>query len=243
MPASKDERSISFRGMKKISVLFLVMLFIGVSGCQDSRTAEQIYQSGIDNAIRGEFKRAEKEFKKVLEVNSLHKQSRESLKIIEGVLLKTIKDRAVIYFFKAISRSNSRRFDEAVSFFSMAIKQSPEFVQAYYERGLVNAYQGRYVFAINDFTRTVELNPDDVIAYNNRGLAYAKGKKQFDHAMADFNRAIELDPEFAEAYDNRGIAHRMKSDDKEKACADWKKACDLKRCRSYELAKQNGYCK
>jgi tetratricopeptide (TPR) repeat protein len=229
--------------LRRVNLLIMAVSFLFWGGCQDVRTAEQQYSSGIDYAMKGKFEKAREEFEKTLETDISHKQARESLKVINDIQIRKINDRAVRYFFKAISRSNDGRLDEAGSFFSMAIKQSPEFVQAYYERGLVNAYKGKYSLAIDDFSKTVELTPDDVMAYNNRGLAYARGKKQYDLAIADFNRAIKLEPDFAEAYDNRGIAHRMKSNDKEKACDDWKQACELNRCNSYEIAKQGGYCK
>jgi tetratricopeptide (TPR) repeat protein len=99
-----------------------------------------------------------------------------------------------------------------------------------------------YDETIADFTKVIEFNPKDAPAYNNRGLAYAKGKKQYKKAFADFNKAIGLDPDFAEAYDNRGIAYRVMDNDREKACADWRRACELRRCDSYRLARDNGYC-
>jgi tetratricopeptide (TPR) repeat protein len=228
--------------LRRINLLIMAVSLLFFGSCDDGRTAEQIYSSGIDYAVRGELEKAKKEFEKTLETDISHKPARESLKVINEILISRINNRAVRYFFKAISRSNAGRLDEANSFFSMAIKQSPDFVQAYYERGLVNAYKGKYSMAIDDFSKTVELTPDDAMAYNNRGLAYARGKKQYDLAIEDFNSAVKLDPDFAEAYDNRGIAYRMKSNDIEKACADWKQACKLNRCKSYEIAKQDGYC-
>lgn len=228
--------------MRKKHVLLLVILFFQIVGCSDDRTADQRYWAGIDYAVRGEFKKAEKEFKGTVEIDTANKPARESLRVINDVLLKKIKDRAAVYFFKAVSRSNKGRLDEASSYFSMAIKQNPDFVQAYYERGLVNAYRGEYQLAAGDFTRAIELSRNDAEAYNNRGLVFAKGMKKYDLAIADFGSAIGLNPEFAEAYDNRGIAYRMKDNDKERACSDWKKACELDRCSSYDLAKQNGYC-
>lgn len=228
--------------LRKVNLLIIAAAVLFLGGCQDGRTAEQKYSSGIDYAVRGEFEKAREEFEKTLETDISHKPARESLNVINDILIDKINDRAVRYFFKAISRSNDRKLDEASSYFSMAIKQSPGFVQAYYERGMVNAYKGKYGLAIDDFSKTVELTPDDAMAYNNRGLAYARGKKQFDLAIEDFSKVIELAPDFAEAYDNRGIAHRMKSNDKEKACNDWKQACRLNRCGSYEIAKKDGYC-
>jgi tetratricopeptide (TPR) repeat protein len=238
----KKMGTINLRILKRINLLIIALLFLSFSGCQENGTVDQIYSSGINHAIRGEFEKAKKEFEKALKVDQSHKPSKESREVIEDVLVRKLKNKAGIYFFKAISNSNEGRLDIAISYFSMAIKQNPEFIYAYFERGLVNGHKGDYDRAIADFTKTIELNPEDAAAFNNRGLAYAKGKDHYDLAFKDFNKAIELNPKFAEAYDNRGIVYRIKFNDKENACADWKRACELNRCYSFELAKQNGYC-
>jgi len=231
--------------MRNKNVLIIVLLSLSfiVSGCKAKGTADQRYNLGVKHATDGEFEKAQGEFQKALTLDSSYQPAKESLKIIEGAIDKKIKREAVIYFFKAISLSNEKRFSEVISLMSHAVSLDPDFMSAYYERGLAYAYTGDYDSAVADFSKTIELNPRDAAAFNNRGLAYAKGKKQYDKGLSDFNRAIAIDPRFADAYDNRGIAYRIKYDDKEKACADWKRACDLGKCGSYSLAQKNGYCR
>jgi len=213
-----------------------------VSGCKVKGTADQRYNLGVNYAMDGKFEKAQDEFQKALKLNGSHQPAKESLKVIEHAIGKQLRAEAVIYFFKAISYSNEKRFDDSISLMSRAVSLDPAFTSAYYERGLAYAYTGDYDSAISDFSRSIELNPQDAAAFNNRGLAYARGKQLYDKAFSDFNKAIEIDPRFAEAYDNRGIAYRIKYDDNEKACADWKRACDLGKCDSYYLAQKNGYC-
>jgi len=210
--------------------------------CDVKGTADQRYNLGISYAIKGEFENAKDEFQKALKLDPSYQPARESLNVVDLAIDKQLNSEAAIYFFKAVSYLNERKFSEVIRLMSHALSLDPSFANAYYERGLAYAYIKNYDSAIIDFSRAIQLNPKDASAFNNRGLAYAKGKKQYDEALSDFNKAISINPQFAEAYENRGIAYRVISDDKQKACADWGRACELGKCNSYDLAKKNGYC-
>jgi tetratricopeptide (TPR) repeat protein len=228
--------------VKLVSIIVLMLLLLGLFNCDIKGTAEQRYNMGINHAADGEIETAKEEFQKALKLDKSYQPAKESLEVIEYAIKKKLKDKAVIYFFRAVANSNERKFNEVISLLGHAISLEPSFYSAYYERGLALAYMGDYNAAIIDFSKTIALNPRDAAAFNNRGLAFAKGKKQYDEALSDFNKAIEINPRFAEAYDNRGIAYRIKNDDKRHACDDWKKACELNKCDSYYLAQKNGYC-
>lgn len=228
---------------KVVFIIVLLSLLPTLIGCDVKGTADQRYNLGIGYAIEGKFEKAKDEFQKALKLDNSYQPAKESLIIIEEALNKKLKNDAIIYFFKGIQYSNERKFNEVINSLSRSISLEPTFSSAYYERGFAHANKGEYDSAISDFSKTIELNPKDAAAFNNRGLAYARGKKQYDEAFSDFNKAIEINPKFAEAYDNRGIAYRIKYDDREKACADWKHACELGKCDSYYLARQNGYCR
>ena len=227
---------------KILFIIVLPSLLLTLIGCDVKGTADQRYNLGIGRAIEGNFEEAKDEFQKALKLDNSNQPAKESLILIEDALSKKLKNDAIVYFFKGIQYSNERKFNEAINSLNHSISLEPAFSSAYYERGLAHANTGEYGPAISDFSKTIELNPKDAAAFNNRGLAYAKGKKQYDEAFSDFNKAIGINPQFAEAYENRGIAYRVKYDDKQKACSDWSRACELGKCNSYNLAKQNGYC-
>ncbi len=224
--------------------LSLLILLLAVTACekQGPETSLSPYEKGVSLAIDGKFEKAMTSLKKAVNETTPENPAHGSLKIVERVLSNELDAQAARDFFKGIKYANGAEMTLAFSYLTKAINRAPDFPDAYYERALVNAHLKLYDEAISDFTRTVELNPDDAPAYNNRGLAYARGIKEYRKAIADFTRAVEIDPDFAEAYDNRGIAYQMASDNKENACADWKQACELGRCRSFEIAKGNGYC-
>jgi tetratricopeptide (TPR) repeat protein len=81
----------------------------------------------------------------------------------------------------------------------------PDFVQAYYNRGLAYHEKGELDVAIGDYNNAIELNPKLIHPYYNRGNAYLQ-KRYFDKAIKDYSKVIELDSELVQAYYNRGEA-------------------------------------
>ncbi len=223
--------------------VFIFTLFLILTGCSDnSLNTKSAYDQGITLAIEGKFQKAQKAFTKALQNETNNNAAQQSLEVVKRSLGERLDTAAGIDFFKGIRAGNKNELVLAFSYFSKAIKTSPNFATAYYERGIINGRLKLYDKAVEDFSISIKLNPQDETAYNNRGLARAKGLKKYNQAIEDFTKAVELNPKFAEAYDNRAIAHQVANDNKIKACADWKKACDLNRCNSYNRAKQNNYC-
>jgi tetratricopeptide (TPR) repeat protein len=160
---------------KNTNIFVLVMLILFASGCDENKTADQRYSSGLNNAIKGKFKKAKNDFKAALNDESHKSEAQGSLNIVEDVLSEKLDKEAAIPFFKGIKYANEGQMTHAYSYFSKAIKIAPDFAGAYYERGIVNGRLKLYTQAISDFTKSIRLNPKDTAAFNNRGLAFAKG--------------------------------------------------------------------
>ena len=124
------------------------------------------------------------------------------------------------------SEERQKEDEKSIEHYTLAIKLKPDFVEAYYNRGLAYTGKGEIERAIVDYTRAIDLKPDDAAAYNNRGLAY-KDQGEFDNAIEDLDRAINLKPDDAAAYYNRGLAY-YKRGEFDVAIADYNKAIDLK---------------
>lgn len=154
------------------------------------------------------------------------------------------------------NRGNLRRlngeFEDAEKDFTLAISLYPEFVDAYYSRGLTNAETGKYDKGIKDCTKALNLDPDCFYAYMNRGIAHHR-KGEYAKALADYNRAISLAPETAAFYHNRGNLYKDIGDI-EKALGDYNRAIALdkrmqpvyssrgnlfRECGEFELAMQD----
>ncbi|MBK8338527.1 MAG: tetratricopeptide repeat protein [Flavobacteriales bacterium] len=111
-------------------------------------------------------------------------------------------------------------YAEAIADFSDVLKQDPEHMNAYLQRGFCHSLTKQYEKAISDFSAVIARKPDHLWAYTSRGSAYNK-LKQYDKAIMDFDQVIGLDPKNEEAFNNRGWA-RKASGDPSGACKDWR---------------------
>ena len=119
----------------------------------------------------------------------------------------------------------SKRTQEAIAEFTVAIRLNPSDANAYYNRG--NAWKNlkEYGKAIDDYSKSIELDPSFAAAYYNRGNAW-KNLKEYGKAIDDYSKTVEFDPSDSDAYYNRGNAW---ADLKEygKAIDDYDKAIEL----------------
>ena len=112
---------------------------------------------------------------------------------------------------KTIFEEKQKEYEESIQYYNEAIKLKPDFVVAYYNRGVAHNNKGKYDNAIWDFNIAILLKFDYVEAYHNRGIAY-NSKEEYDNAIRDFNMAIHLNPNYVLAYTNRGITCNNKGE-------------------------------
>ncbi len=83
-----------------------------------------------------------------------------------------------------------REHEAAVENYTRAAALDPDYVQAYYRRGVLYWRElGRPERAIADLSRVLELDPTCSLAYLNRGLAY-QTQHDMEKAAADFRRYL-----------------------------------------------------
>jgi predicted O-linked N-acetylglucosamine transferase (SPINDLY family) len=101
------------------------------------------------------------------------------------------------------SLNRQGKLQEAIYTFTQAIKLKPDYVDAYYNRGV--AFQGlnQPKEAIKNYDKTIQLKSDYVNAYYNRGVALQE-LNQLEEAVKNYDKAIEIKPDFFDAYNNRG---------------------------------------
>ena len=99
------------------------------------------------------------------------------------------------------------KYQEAIDYYTEAIKINPDFAEAYFNRGFAKAALKQYTEAIDDYTRAISINPDYGEAYNNRGAAkYDLG--EYTQGVKDFTQAIRINPDNASAHANCGLVHK-----------------------------------
>lgn len=123
------------------------------------------------------------------------------------------------------SEAKMEEYEKSIEFYTKAIKLKPDFVEAFFNRGLTYSRKHEFDYAIDDYTKAIDLKPDLAEPYNSRGLAY-RAKREFKRAIDDFNRAIHLKPNYASGYYNRGLVYKDKGE-VNRAIDDYFKAIDL----------------
>lgn len=120
---------------------------------------------------------------------------------IQQKMEKKIKvGRAADLFSRAFYTDNA---EEEIYLYSLVIDLTPDYADAFINRGLIYLKFEEFDKAISDFDRAIEIDINKPNAYYNRGLAYSD-LKLHDKAIADYTKTIELDPEDSQAYYNRG---------------------------------------
>ncbi|MGC9348659.1 MAG: tetratricopeptide repeat protein [Anaerolineae bacterium] len=97
-------------------------------------------------------------------------------------------------------------FEAAIRFYDEAIELNPDYVAAYYNRGVAHERIGALSYATADYTRVIELDPDNALAYRQRGLAYVR-QGDPERAVADYTTALEHEPDHAAIYHDRANAY------------------------------------
>ena len=125
--------------------------------------------------------------------------------------LFTYAQSAQDYYKSAMIKFVNKRYSESVEDFTKAIKVKPNYIDAYFNRGIAYEYMGESNRALKDYANVIKLDPGMNEAYINRALLYKKLEK-YTLAIKDLDRAIALRPDFAFAYLYRADIHYIMGD-------------------------------
>ncbi|HOE17588.1 MAG TPA: tetratricopeptide repeat protein [Syntrophorhabdaceae bacterium] len=110
------------------------------------------------------------------------------------------------YYDRAFSFAHAGNIEEAINLYTLAIEKDPEFIDAYYNRGVMHFFHREYRRAIEDLDRVIEKRPDHSMAYASRGSVYDRigdGQK----ALSDYRKAAQLgDEDVQEHLRSKGIS-------------------------------------
>jgi tetratricopeptide (TPR) repeat protein len=124
-----------------------------------------------------------------------------------------------------VDKSDVVLAEDAVAYFTQAIRQNPKDSSAFYKRAVAWYLKKEYDIALSDSNEIIRLDPEDKAGYALRGSVWA-GKKEYDKAIRDFDEAIRLDAKDAIAFYNRGNAWKNKKE-YDKAIRDYDEAIRL----------------
>jgi Flp pilus assembly protein TadD len=128
------------------------------------------------------------------------------------------------FFETGKSYFEAENYDEAIKYFSKAIKLKPE-ADYYHYRGNALDSSGEYGKALVDYSEAIRLNPTEGSYYFDRGNVY-DAQKDYRRAAADYTKTIQLVPDEARYYNHRGNSRRL-LEDYDNAIADYTQAIRL----------------
>lgn len=100
---------------------------------------------------------------------------------------------------------NQRKFNEALSCFSQAIKWEPDYFGHYNYYGATFLSLGNFKEAVRDFTAAIIISDGrEPAAWANRGVCLLS-LKCLNEALGDLNKAVELSPRECSYYIQRGL--------------------------------------
>jgi len=126
--------------------------------------------------------------------------------MIRNTKLK-LKKRAQELFKHGKEYMHNLDFDNAINYFTNAIRLNPINFLFFYYRG--NAWQEmkEYSNAIDDYSEAIKLKSDDAHLYYSRGYVQFCIER-YGYAISDFNEAIRFSPNETAYYTFRGISYK-----------------------------------
>lgn len=120
-------------------------------------------------------------------------------------------DKAYAYFNIGLEQFDNDKIDDAIKTFSKVIEISPDYSEAYKERGTSYIKKKQYNKSIDDLDKAIELNPEFTAAYNNRGIVYSI-LGEHKTAMENFDKAIAIDKSFIKPYNNKARLYQIQGE-------------------------------
>lgn len=128
-------------------------------------------------------------------------------------------------FLKGYNAYTTKKYEDAVYYYSGYLKIFPESDAVLYNRGLALFKLERYKESIRDFNKAIELGDNSASIFYSRGKDY-QGLGEYDLALKDFNYAITLYPNSPESLNKRGECY-LEMGDYQNAIKDFSYAINL----------------
>jgi len=97
------------------------------------------------------------------------------------------------------------QYEEAVSWYDIAIKKNPRDIVAWYNKGNILDNMGKLKESISCYDKVLEIIPKDISSMYNKAIVLSKYKK-YEEATSLFDEIISIDPTHIGALTNRRVS-------------------------------------
>src|SRR6266849_1865459 len=98
-------------------------------------------------------------------------------------------------------------YDQAVAFFTQAIRENPRQADAFEYRAIAYAQKGQLGLALADYQSAMRLSPNQARHHSGCATIFLTAG-DYRRALACYAEALRLDPKDFVTYGNRGILHK-----------------------------------
>ncbi len=180
-------------------ILFFIFLVFSFSAAAQTPAIQKSFDEGLQNARKGEFEKASKNFQKTLLLTEIEKPSDSFL--------------ARIHFNLGVCFFRLNKPDKSIERFTEAINLSRRnYQKAFYALGMAQMKLKNFDEAENAFRDALKLKTDDGEAWFDLAFVYLN-KQNFSEAEKSFENAIRYKSSSAsDAHNNLGVIYALKHD-------------------------------
>lgn len=118
---------------------------------------------------------------------------------VAGMYGGTTSEKAMEYYRQAVDEHQAGNLAAAKKSYAKALKEDPNFIEAYDNLGQVHRQDGEYDLAVKNYTKSLELYPEGLMARQN--LAVVHGLRgDYAGAVEQYEAIVQYHPESAEGY-------------------------------------------
>jgi predicted O-linked N-acetylglucosamine transferase (SPINDLY family) len=115
------------------------------------------------------------------------------------------RSRAVIHNRQGLSLVRQRQFEQAAAAFENAIREDPDYVEAYHNLGCAMCDLGKFSEAVSYYRQCLQHGPGDARTFCHLGIALTKSNQALD-AECCFREALRIKPDYSGAHSAWGFA-------------------------------------
>jgi tetratricopeptide (TPR) repeat protein/tRNA A-37 threonylcarbamoyl transferase component Bud32 len=155
----------------------------------------------IDPSYKDAVKAKKEGIKKIVDGKLQNKTSSEAIKYCRE---KFNIDIDSSLYFKAIMAYNSGKYDEAVKYFTEALKMDSEDTDLLTGKGIVLLKQKDIKGSIDCFDRVLAIDNDNIKALYYKGLALYYEEK-YKESIKYYDEILKINPKYADAWNGKGF--------------------------------------